>query len=433
MRKQHIAALLLMIPTALAAQDIAEPYRHQQYQGELVLNASASLPLQLNLGEDKATLDSPAQGAFGIPIDEVNINAEQLSFSSATIQASYNGKRDENACYAGEFTQGATYQLTLCPAQQQAVKTPQQALAELPVAVAIVSYTDGQWQVDKDAFNIEAGKQFEIGSVSKTLVAWLLADALSKGLITEDTRLKAYWPEANEQVADIRLVDLATHHSGLPRLPENLTLTNINDPYVDFGMADLKQAVADASVSLPANYQYSNFGYGLLAETLAKVYDTTFADLMQDKLFTELGLSQSYLALEPVDNPQLIAGTRIDGKPVPHWHFDAMAGAGAVVSTLDDMVRYVQAVMRPAEQHRELVQQLLKPRETLGENSQQALGWLIDQQDGQQLIWHNGQTAGFASFVGFNDKGTRAVVILNSRARSVTEMGKSLLTSDLSL
>ena len=427
MIKQRITALLLAVPMALSAQQMAE-----QYQGELVINASASLPLQLNLGEDKATLDSPAQGAFGIPIDEVTINAEQLSFSSATIQASFNGKRDENDCYAGEFTQGATYPLTLCPSDQQAPKTPQQALAELPAAVAVISYVEGQWQVEKDVYNIEAGKQFEIGSVSKTLVAWLLADALSKGLITEDTRLKSYWPEANEHVADIRLVDLATHHSGLPRLPENLAPTNINDPYVDFGMIDLNQAVANTSVSLPAKYQYSNFGYGLLAETLAKVYDTTFADLMQDKLFSELGLSQSYLALEPVDNPQLIAGTRIDGKPVPHWHFDAMAGAGAVVSTLNDMVRYVQAVMRPADQHRELVQQLLKPRETLGENSQQALGWLIDQQDGQQLIWHNGQTAGFASFVGFNDKGTRAVVILSSRARSVTEMGKSLLTSDLS-
>lgn len=426
---------LMLLPLTLALflvyGDIAEAQEFAPaYSGELVINEASSLPLKLNLDGDKATLDSPAQGAFGIPIDDIEISNQQLAFRSNVIQASFKGKRTENGCYEGRFTQGMSLDLTLCPLSAAEQKTPQQELAELPVDAAIIEYRQGDWQVERLTFNIDSDQRFEIGSVTKTMVSWLLAQAMQDGVVSENTRLNAFWPNANEMVGNIKLVDIATHHSGLPRLPKNLKPGNMNDPYIDYDVTDLEQAVSQSSIKLPAQYEYSNFGYGLLAETLAKAYQQPIEALFRDKLFTPLAMNNSYLALEPIDNPQLIAGSRIDGSTVPHWHFDALAGAGAVISTVDDMVAYLQTLMQPAEDRQSLVDSLLTPRHSLSENSQQALGWLKETHGDQTLVWHNGQTAGFASFVGFTEDGTRGVVILSSRARSVTEIGKQLLLSN---
>lgn len=423
MRKFLTLGIICLLPLSSVAQETASTY-----VGELVLNQNTTLPLQLNIDGDATTLDSPAQGAYGIAVNEIALTVKRLSFSSNVIQASFEGERTDSGCYQGHFTQGVSYPLTLCPAQNTVQKTPEQQLAELPAEGAVIQFDDGRWTIEHLTYNIEAGKLFEIGSVTKTMVAWLLATALHEGVVTEDTRLKQYWPQANQHVGNIRLVDIATHHSGLSRLPQNLSPKNINDPYVNFGIGDLTQAVAESSVTLPATYQYSNFGYGLLAETLAKAYDTSFKQLMQTKVFEPLGMSDSYLALETIDKPRLIAGSRIDGTQVPHWHFDALAGAGAVVSTVADMVRYLKSLMQPSQSLKPIVDRLLAERERLDETSHQALGWIKQLRDQHIIIWHNGQTAGFASFVGFTANGKRGVVILTNRARSVTAVGKALLS-----
>jgi len=425
MLKRLSLCSFILLAFSAQTQDFAN-----SYSGELVVNESTSLPLQLNLDEQAATLDSPAQGAFGIPVEEVDITNTKLTFRSSVIQASFDGKRQENGCYQGQFKQGMSLALTLCPVDESQQKTPTQELAELPVDAAVVEFTDGQWNVERLTFNVDDNKQYEIGSVTKTMVAWLLAKALQDGVVSEQTPLKKYWPDANPHVGDIKLVDLATHHSGLPRLPKNLAPKNMEDPYVDYGLAKLTEAVKSSSVSLPAQYEYSNFGYGLLAETLAKAYDEPFDSLIQEKLFNPLGMSETYIALEPIDNPQLIAGTRIDGEQVPHWHFDALAGAGAVISTVDDMANYLKALMQPDNDHLPLVNTLFEDRKSLGNKSAQALAWIKEQRGDKTLIWHNGQTAGFASFIGFSADGKRGIVILSSRARSVTEIGKKLLTNN---
>lgn len=410
------------------------------YKGELILNETSSLPLQLNLklnenDELTATLDSPAQGSFGIPIDQVTIDNSELSFSSRIIQASFSGQTTDTECYQGEFTQGQKFPLTLCPtdsAEESEQKTVSQQLDEHMAEVAIIDWVDNEWQVHKQSYNIDGGKQFEIGSVSKTMVALLLAKAIQQDRISAESTVGDVWPEANKAVAEIRLIDLATHHSGLPRLPDNLlnqnqTLDNINDPYASYGLERLQEALKQTKTAADVTYQYSNFGYGLLAETIAKAQQTTFKDLINSALFEPMNMRNSGLALRPRQHSNLIAGHRIDGQAVPHWHFGALAGAGAVISTVDDMVSYVKTLMQPEKNWQPVVNQLLTPQHALSANTAQGLAWILEQQDEATLIWHNGQTAGFSSFVGFTADRKRGVVILSNQARTVTNIGKQLL------
>jgi len=434
-----LAGLLLVV--CLPATAASEPDQFTgTYKGELVLNETSSLPLQLNLklnesGDLVATLDSPAQGSFGIPVDQVDVDSSKLSFSSDIIQASFVGQSDDSDCYHGQFTQGQQFPLTLCPGDATAEseqKTASEQLAEHMAEVAIIELVDNEWQVTKQSYNIDSGKQFEIGSVSKTMVAFLLANSIQQGQLPTEQTVGDVWPEANQDVADIKLIDLATHHSGLPRLPDNLlnqnqTLDNINDPYAAYGLERLQQALQQTTVAPDVTYQYSNFGYGLLAETMAKVHQTTFKDLIQSELFEPLKMTNTGLAIKPNQYSNLIAGHRIDGESVPHWHFDALAGAGAVVSTVDDMVNYLKALMQPNQNWQPVVDRLLTPQHTLSPGTAQGLAWILEDYKEKTLVWHNGQTAGFSSFVGFTSDSKRGVIILSNQARTVTNLGKRLL------
>ncbi|MGM0526085.1 MAG: serine hydrolase domain-containing protein [Pseudomonadota bacterium] len=264
------------------------------------------------------------------------------------------------------------------------------------------------------------------------MVALLLAKAIQQDQLSAESTLGDVWPEANEALSEIKLIDLASHHSGLPRLPDNLlnqnqTLDNINDPYSSYGLERLQEALKQTTIAPEVTYQYSNFGYGLLAETIAKAQRTTFKDLIHSALFDPMGMTSSGLAIKPGQHSNLIAGHRIDGQAVPHWHFDALAGAGAVISTVDDMVSYIKTLMQPEQNWQPVVNHLLTPQHTLGPDTAQGLAWILEQHDESTLVWHNGQTAGFSSFVGFTADRQRGVVILSNQARTVTNIGKQLL------
>ncbi|MGM0526084.1 MAG: hypothetical protein ACQEQ8_07825 [Pseudomonadota bacterium] len=168
--------LLISLLVLACLPATAEPERDDfinAYKGELILNETSSLPLQLNLKLDNndeltATLDSPAQGSFGIPIDQVTINNNELSFSSRIIQASFIGQFTDAECYRAEFTQGQKFPLTLCPTdgtEESEQKSVAQQLDEHMAEVAIIDWVDNEWQVNKQSYNIDRGKQFEIGSV----------------------------------------------------------------------------------------------------------------------------------------------------------------------------------------------------------------------------------------------------------------------------
>lgn len=444
-----IVGFALGLSTPVFANDAdTDDHPLRVYKGELAINASASLPLVLNIQQSgdglQATLDSPAQGANGIPVNDIAIDGEQLSFSSQVIQASFVGTKGEGIkdveaddkesienCYVGTFTQGADYPLTLCPAKDNNQPSAMEQLNKLRVDMAVFNYQQGQWSIDRNTFNVADDRQFEIGSVTKTMVAWLFAKALTDNIISPTAVVGDYWPNANDAVKNIALTAIATHHSGLSRLPTNLPVDDLTDPYADYSQDDLTEALANSSVKPSPAYEYSNFGFGLLAETVAKAYGESFDSLIQAKLFNPLAMSDSALALTSAvkdKSPKnLIKGQRIDGKTVSNWHFDALAGAGAVVSTVNDMTRYVQTMMQPSSDQESVVQALLEPRKKLSTNLHQAFGWLIEDVGEQQIIWHNGQTAGFTSFVGFTADGKRGVVILNAQARDVTGIGKQLL------
>jgi CubicO group peptidase (beta-lactamase class C family) len=115
-------------------------------------------------------------------------------------------------------------------------------------------------------------------------------------------------------------------------------------------------------------------------------------------------------------------GHDADGTPVPVWHDDALAGAGAIVSTAADMLRYAQANLSSGGGEVETaLRDARRPLRSFGHERRIGLAWIHDA-DG--ITWHNGGTGGYRSFLGLDETHHRAIVVLaNAVLNGVDALG----------
>lgn len=412
----------------LDADDKVRMVYEGSYSGELKINASSSLPLVLHISVQKgaytAVLDSPAQNSFGIPVSDVSINQNSLSFKSPMLSASFKGKKETNEnsslVYEGTFVQGLAMPLTLTKVNDEnaAAQYQKPDFGEHGGAVAIVS--NGQVKM-RSLGSHEAHTQYEIGSVTKTFTSYLLAKQIQEGNISLSTSLSEFFADA----PSVDLQSLATHTSGLPLLPPSLNASaDANDPYANTTRKSLSDDLKNITVGKP-EYEYSNFAYGALAEALALNADSSYAALVEEHIFAPLNMSNSYVAVKSSDKQvHLAEGFNMMGEAVSPWYFGAISGAGAVVATLPDIVKYLQHMMSIAKQQSDLADLLFTVTQ-----APHALGWIISEDAaGNTFIWHNGMTAGFSSFVGFYADGSRGVALLNNQAVPIDELGLKMLS-----
>ncbi len=194
---------------------------------------------------------------------------------------------------------------------------------------------------------------YEIGSITKTFTATLLARAVLASRVTLDTpvaQLLPGWKIPLRSGKAITLGSLATHRSGLPRLPTNMQPNDPSDPYADYDAAKLK-AFLDG-YELPrdpgASYEYSNLGFGLLGHALAQMDHTSYDALVDEVIFKPLGMTMTGTRLTESVRARLAPGHDDTGKAAKNWDFDALAGAGAIHSTASDLLRYLKANMGAA-------------------------------------------------------------------------------------
>lgn len=314
-----------------------------------------------------------------------------------------------------------------------------QAAGELAAAaVAVIERgeveTRGHGHRDgTDAAAPDAATQFQIGSITKVFTDLLLAEMVAADKVTYATTIGALLPKTlalrNPAVAKITLEALATHRSGLPRLPSNLDLGETRDPYAEFGVDDLHAAVAAARDRQPLGrfYTYSNFGVGLLGQLLAEVDGRGYRSALQHRVLAPLHLPHA--AFKPGAN----AATAISGgKPVHAWRFDALAGAGALWASVDDLARLLQVYL--GKQTHGLQHKLADDLEVVAPAGgfEVSRVWHVARAGTQPVYWHNGGTAGFHSFAGFRPDTKRGIAILVSGDADPTEIGLRWLNATAS-
>jgi len=275
---------------------------------------------------------------------------------------------------------------------------------------------------------------YEIGSITKTFTATLLAASVTSKDLTLDEPVANLLPGFSVPDRDgkaITLGTLAMQNSGLPRLPTNFTPLRQDDPYVGYDVAKLKAFLA--SYVLPrdpgASYEYSNLGVALLGYALAAHEGTSYDKLLQKDILGPLGMRRSGIGLADTTQAGLATGHDASGRVVPRWHLELFAGAGGIVSTAEDMRRYLQANMGQLPTPLYPAMQFAQTPRSTGPRPEDRIGlvWMTHQLPDGNIIWHSGMTGGYASFIGFTADRRHGVVILTNAAVPVEDLGFATL------
>jgi CubicO group peptidase (beta-lactamase class C family) len=277
---------------------------------------------------------------------------------------------------------------------------------------------------------------YEIGSITKTFTATLLAEAVQAGHVTLDTPLQKLLPDFRipaRHGRQITLGEIGTQHSGLPRLPANLQPKDTANPYADYDAARAKAFLAGYELSRDpgSSYEYSNLAFGLLGYALAQSANKTYGALTEQEILQPLLMTMSGTALTDEMRAHLAPGHDEDGHPAENWDFDALAGAGAIRSTANDMLRYLKANMGPAAGPLALAMKSAQaPLASLDGHARIGLAWMTTDKG---IVWHNGGTGGYRSFIGWSSDKQHGVVILSNSAVELDDLGFATLLADAPL
>jgi serine-type D-Ala-D-Ala carboxypeptidase/endopeptidase len=279
---------------------------------------------------------------------------------------------------------------------------------------------------------------FEIGSVTKVFTATLLAGMVEDGLLALDDSVQNYLPTGVElpvRGRPITLADLATHTAGLPRLPHGFLLPSVRhrrNPYAWFTVEDLYAGLPATRLRrAPGDRpRYSNLGYGLLGHVLALRAGRDYEQLVRERICRPLELEDTRVSVPAAAYERFAQGHSRRGRPVPHWDLPVLAGAGALRSTVADLLAFLR--LQLGEGQPPLVRAAAlthTPRSRHRGGLAVGLGWtrLLLLGTEHELLFQNGGTGGFRSFAGFVPATHTAVVVLSNSARSVDALGFRLL------
>jgi len=291
-----------------------------------------------------------------------------------------------------------------------------------------------------DARPLNGDTIFEIGSVTKVFTSLLLADMVQRGEVALSDPVAKFLP-ADVKVPErggrlITLLDLSTHTSGLPRLPSNLQPKNSANPYADYTVEQLYQFLSTYQLTrdIGSQFEYSNLGGGLLGLALARRAGMDYEALVHSRITGPLGMNSTGITLTPEMKARLAVGHNEKLAATSNWDLPTLAGAGALRSSVNDMLTflaanlgYVKSPLAPA------MASMLAVRRTTGNPStgEIGLGWLIVKPSSEEIVWHNGGTGGYRSFVGFEPKIGIGVVVLSNTftAAGIDDIGMHLLDS----
>ena len=327
------------------------------------------------------------------------------------------------------------------PSDSAVKATLQQRLASKPgIAIVVATLEKGKAAKIVTAgttgskASLDGNTTFEIGSITKVFTTALLANMVARGEVRLDDPISKYLPSTVRVPArgdkQITLLDLATQSSGLPGLPNNLKPADMTNPYADYSVQQLYAFLS--SYQLPrdigAQFEYSNLGVGLLGHVLSLRAGKSYEALLTERILEPLKMHDTRVVFTPEMREHLAAGHDGAGTAVANWDLPTLAGAGALRSTANDMLKFLAANLDSTSGP--VGRALATAHAPLREAERQmkiGLAWFTLNQFGTPLVWHNGQTGGYHSFIGFDPAKARGVVILINQGASIDDIGLHLL------
>jgi len=274
---------------------------------------------------------------------------------------------------------------------------------------------------------------FEIGSVGKPFTALLLADAVERGDLSLGDPIDADLPSSvvppSSGDRSIRYQELATHTSGLPPIPENLDPADWNNPYADYTVDQLYEAISGYELESLGAYGYSNLGFGLLGHLLELRYGASYEGLVIERICDVLGMPDTRATLSDEQRSRTATGYR-EGEAFPIWANPTLAGAGCLLSTAKDLSVFVAANLGLVESPLFVAMQLMHEPHAYAYaygGIPVGLAWHMRDTGGKRIIEHHGATGGCWSYAGFVIEDQIGVVVLSNTYADSDDLGIHVL------
>jgi CubicO group peptidase (beta-lactamase class C family) len=276
---------------------------------------------------------------------------------------------------------------------------------------------------------------FEIGSISKTFTAILLADAVNKGLMKLSDPASIYLPSSipplqfEGEPVTIRM--LSNHSSALPRMPGNFT-TAVSDPlnpYKNYGVDQLFGFLSTLKLERKpgSSYEYSNLAVATLGLILENIYKKPYEQLVLEKICTPLHMNDTRQFIRKTDSSRFAKGYSETGRYNGQWDFKAFAAAGSLRSTASDMLLYARANITAAPGELNKAIQLTHSVTFSDGQNKTGLAWHFIKPGNDEVLFHNGGTGGFRSYLAINKKKKFAVVVLSNTAIGTEQVGNEIM------
>ncbi len=298
---------------------------------------------------------------------------------------------------------------------------------------------------------VDAHTLFEIGSLTKVFTGLMLAEAVQANNLELQMSvaelLETQTPQEVLLDPDITLEMLVTHTSGLPSIPLTLPMQislltlgiTRGNPYktiseqVMVNYFEKSQKVTEHG----RVFNYSNYGFGLLGLIIAHNNGKTYEDSIQQLITHRLGMDSTLVHTTESTRKQIATGHhsflrlgRLNiGRQSQYWDMhDAMAGCGGIRSSGEDLLKFLNGLIE--QQQLPFATLAQQPLYSINDQLDIGMAWLIqdDLLPNQKVVWHNGQTGGFNSYLGFVGHERKGVFILSNLATTdVRPLGEELL------
>jgi len=280
---------------------------------------------------------------------------------------------------------------------------------------------------------IDENTLFEIGSVTKVFTTMILADMVEKGEVNLNDPIEKFLPEdvstPSKNGRTITLFDLATHSSGLPRMPDGFPITDMDEQF-QYDREEMYDSLSKVELSreIGSQYEYSNFGFFLLGHILSLQAGQSYEELLQERVLDKFGMDSTCVK-QCDDLRDRFANPHFLGFAANELNLsEDMVGAGEIRSSGKDMLSFLSYVMGLEDSDlRSSFELTQKVNRQIDDTLSIGLAWHMLQKDDRMIVWHNGATNGFASFVGFDPESNQGVVVLTNTLNPVDDIGVWLL------
>lgn len=286
---------------------------------------------------------------------------------------------------------------------------------------------------DQSPPKVSTDSIYEIGSISKVFTSSLLSILVAENKLSLDDDLETLIGdrfELADHIKPITLQQLATHTSGIPRVPKVMLnkLEVMDNPYSTFTIDDIAEYLKTAKqYGKPGKFEYSNLGMGLLGHIMEWKTGQTLDALMQAHIFDPLDMHTTSFFVSDEDMALFVNAHDPKGKLTPHWDFPILGGAGGIRSTPSDMIKFLKANLDgDTAISKHLLSTHPDPR-----SDKVGLGWMgatfVERFLGNKnLIWHNGLVGGHASYISFDKINNTGVLVLSNKAMDLHVVGSKL-------